>query len=140
MDIWSVPNEGSCPCQFNPIGVTSHLIEGLEAGKEYTHYMQLTSAYGKKGPVTSLVQSMFTDVITNSTYTSDTGIILNVNFESGLGAMIKIGLMGQLGSIQREYFYVFQLVFEFFQILNYIIFEWPLLKFLTPHSIFLIKF
>ena len=117
MDIWTVPNDGSCPCQFNPIGVTSHLIEGLEAGKEYTHYFQLTSAYGKKGPVTSLVQSMFTDVITNSTQATDTGIILRLDFQSGFGALVKVGLMGEQGSIRRKFFYLFQLAFVIFQIL-----------------------
>ena len=115
MDIWTEPNDGPCPCQFNPIGVTSHLIEGLEAGKEYTHYMQLTSAYGKKGPVTSLVQSMFTDVIANSTEAMDTGIILRLDFQSGFGTLVKIGLMGEQGSIRREYFYLFQLAIVVFQ-------------------------
>ena len=108
MDIWTEPNEGSCPCQFNAIGVASHLIEGLEAGKEYTHYMQLTSAYGKKGPVTSLVQSMFTDVIANSTGATETSLQLHVTFESGVGTLVTIGLKGELGTIQRNYYYNFQ--------------------------------
>ena len=84
------------------------MIEGLQSGKEYTHYMQLTSAYGKKGPVTSLVQSMFTDVIENSTETTDTSLLLHVTFESGMGTLIKIGLKGELGTIQRKYYYNFQ--------------------------------
>ncbi|XP_075265258.1 uncharacterized protein LOC142357530, partial [Convolutriloba macropyga] len=107
LDIWTDPSDGSCPCQFNPIGVTSHLIEGLEAGREYTHYMQLTSAYGKKGAVTSFVQSTFTDVITNSTETTEHSVLLDVKFESGVGNKVKLELKGELGSIQREYFYEF---------------------------------
>ena len=103
-----MPNEGSCPCQFDPIGVTSYLIEGLEAGREYTHYMQLTSAYGKKGAVTSFVQSMFTDVITNSTDATENSLLLDITFESGLGNVIKFGLKGEQGFIEREYFYNFQ--------------------------------
>ena len=61
--IWHQPAVGSCPCTLNAIGVLSHEVTGLVAGQDYTFYMQLTSAYGKKGPVTSFMVATFTDVV-----------------------------------------------------------------------------
>ena len=63
IDIWNRPLGGSCPCTLDAIGLLSHQVTGLVAGQDYTFYMQLTSAYGKKGPVTSFVVATYTDVV-----------------------------------------------------------------------------
>ena len=61
--MWNEPLGGSCPCTLDPIGLLSHEVSGLVAGQDYTFYMQLTSAYGKKGPVTSFKVATYTDVV-----------------------------------------------------------------------------
>ncbi|XP_075243769.1 uncharacterized protein LOC142338020 [Convolutriloba macropyga] len=60
--IWNQPLGGSCPCTLNAIGLLSHEVTGLVAGQDFTFYMQLTSAYGKKGPVTSFMVATYTDL------------------------------------------------------------------------------
>ena len=61
--IWNQPLGGSCPCTLNAIGLLSHQVTGLVAGQDFTFYMQLTSAYGKKGPVTSFMVATYTDLV-----------------------------------------------------------------------------
>ncbi|XP_075250734.1 uncharacterized protein LOC142342940 [Convolutriloba macropyga] len=64
LDVWTVPSEGSCPCTLDPIGLEVVQVRGLTAGQDYKLFMQLTSAYGKKGPITSFEQATYTDELT----------------------------------------------------------------------------
>ena len=65
LDIWNEPAGGSCPCTLDPIGLFSYQVTNLVAGQDYVFFMQLTSAYGKKGPVTSFKVSTYTDVVSS---------------------------------------------------------------------------
>ena len=65
LEIWSEPAAGSCPCSLDPVGLLSYEITGLEAGRDFEFFMQLTSAYGKKGPVTSFKVATYTDVVSS---------------------------------------------------------------------------
>ena len=66
LDVWSVPSEGSCPCTLDPIGLEVVQVSGLTAGQDYKLFLQLTSAYGKKGPITSFEQATYTDEVKGS--------------------------------------------------------------------------
>ena len=48
---------------MNPIGVFMFQVSGLNAGQNYNFFLQLTSAYGKKGPITRIEQATYTDVV-----------------------------------------------------------------------------
>ena len=75
----------------------------MEAGKEYTFYMQLTSAYGKLGQIVSFIQSMLTDVLVSSSIVAGPDhIILNIAIESGIGSLIEVECAGELGSFSRS--------------------------------------
>ncbi|XP_075250736.1 uncharacterized protein LOC142342943 [Convolutriloba macropyga] len=113
LDVWSVPSEGSCPCTLDPIGLEIVQVSGLTAGQDYKLFMQLTSAYGKKGPIESIEQAAYTDKLTNSTSSATEMVVLNVIFESGTGSEVLIGIKGQLGTIQREYSYNFAIANSF---------------------------
>ncbi|XP_075265081.1 uncharacterized protein LOC142357319, partial [Convolutriloba macropyga] len=105
IDIWNRPVGGSCPCTLDAIGLLSHQVTGLVAGQEYTFYMQLTSAYGKKGPVTSFVVATYTDVIEASTVSGTVDLLLSVSFESGTGKEVRLRITGQLSGIDRQYYH-----------------------------------
>ncbi|XP_075258482.1 uncharacterized protein LOC142350517 [Convolutriloba macropyga] len=113
LDIWNEPVGGSCPCTLDPIGLLSHEVTGLVAGQDYTFSMQLTSAYGKKGLVTSFKVATYTDVIENSTSVGTEDLFLSVTIESGTGASIKFRITGQLGGIDRSYFHDFGLINQY---------------------------
>ena len=65
LDIWNEPSDGICPCSMNPIGLFMFQVSGLKAGQNYNFFLQLTSAYGKKGPITKIEQATYTDVVRN---------------------------------------------------------------------------
>ncbi|XP_075258494.1 uncharacterized protein LOC142350529 [Convolutriloba macropyga] len=109
VDIWNEPVGGSCPCTLNAIGTFSLEITNLEAGRNYTFYIQLTSAYGKKGVVTSFKVATYTDEIDNSTTVGTDDLVLFVDFESGTGSEVELQITGQLSGIDRIYFFSFAL-------------------------------
>ncbi|XP_075243813.1 uncharacterized protein LOC142338066 [Convolutriloba macropyga] len=107
LDIWNQPLGGSCPCSVNAINVYSHEVTGLVAGEEYTFFMQLTTAYGKKGPVTSLRVSTYTDTIQNSSTSGTVDLVLTVSFESGTGREIRLQITSELAGLDRKYYNTF---------------------------------
>ncbi|XP_075239393.1 uncharacterized protein LOC142334949 [Convolutriloba macropyga] len=111
--IWHQPAVGSCPCTLNAIGVLSYEVTGLVAGQDYTFYMQLTSAYGKKGPVTSFMMATFTDVIQASTLVGTADLLLSVSFESGTGSEVRLHITGQLSGIDRHYYHDYARINKF---------------------------
>ena len=90
------------------VGTLSHVISGLTAGLEYTFFTQLTSVYGKKGAMTSFVQSTYTDVTEWTTNTTTNSIVLNLTIESGVGDTIDVEFQGTLGSVDYHEFIEFQ--------------------------------
>ncbi|XP_075255812.1 uncharacterized protein LOC142348373 isoform X2 [Convolutriloba macropyga] len=110
LDIWNEPSDGICPCSMNPIGLFMFQVSGLKAGQNYNFFLQLTSAYGKKGPITKIEQATYTDVIFNVTSSTTDMIVLSLRFESGTGSEVIMGIKGQLGGIHRKYYCNFALI------------------------------
>ncbi|XP_075258408.1 uncharacterized protein LOC142350446 [Convolutriloba macropyga] len=75
--------------------------------------MQLISAYGKRGPVTSFKLATYTDVIDNSTSVGTNSLVLSVFFESGTGSQVKIRIKSQLGGMDRMYYFYFEQLNQF---------------------------
>ena len=117
VDIWTNPTHSSCPCQVPATGTLTYQISGLEAGKEYTFYMQLTSAYGKVGQIVSFVQSILTDVfLTSSTSAGLDFVILTFAIESGVGSAVEVECTGEKGTFYRANYQEFRLLKNNFQI------------------------
>ena len=111
VDIWTNPRYSSCPCQVPATGTLTYQISGLEAGKEYTFYIQLTSAYGKVGLITSFVQSMLTDVfLMSSTHAGLDFVILTFLIESGVGSALEVECRGVMGTFYRANYEEFRWV------------------------------
>ncbi|XP_075254779.1 uncharacterized protein LOC142346155 [Convolutriloba macropyga] len=117
IDIWTVPNEGSClgGCQISAVGTDAFEITELTAGREYTVYTQLTSFYGKKGPVRHFVQSTYTDIVlSNFTTPYVDSIVFGFIIESGLGSVIVTSIRGTLGSVYQQHHDYFSLANQYF--------------------------
>ncbi|XP_075239291.1 uncharacterized protein LOC142334849 [Convolutriloba macropyga] len=114
MDIWHSPITGACPCNLPAIGTLTHQIHSLIAGEEYYLSTQLTSKYGKKGPIRTIIQSTYTDdVIFDDTTTTLTSLDLLVQIESGVGNQMWVDMTPELGGVTGELYKDFNLLTEF---------------------------
>ena len=115
MDIWHSPITGACPCNLPAIGTLTHQIHSLIAGEEYYLSTQLTSKYGKKGPIRTIIQSTYTDdVIFDDTTTTLTSLDLLVQIESGVGNQMWVDMTPELGGVTGELYKDFKLASKSF--------------------------